>query len=641
MSTDNGEELNRLESLKGKLWSRNYKTKIEFYDTFPHKKEFEVKDNWEQENQIHQSSMKSSAFKKFFIFSVVFFLLALLYVGYSSINGTNKVSNENIDIAILGNTFTDGGKPLPIVVEVTNRNSAPLELVDLVAEYPKGSSGTALDTMERQRVSIGTIPSGGVHSENISIVLFGEQGSIQPVKVSVEYRFKDSNAIFVKEKDYEVTINATPINLLVDAPTEMTPNQDVTLKIRTTLNTTESAAKNIAVKVDYPIGFEFTSASPSPDIGNNLWELSEMKPGDEKSITVVGRFVDVFDGEEKTFKIWSGAQSQNEKSEIGVVYNSQAHTLRINKPFISAQLVVNGEYAKDYAVTSQNVVSGEIRWNNNLSTKVNDLEIKATLSGNALNRKTIASRDGFYNSLIDTIVWDKNSNEKFASIDAGESGSVSFSFKVNPLLSADGLMKSPQAVINVSVSGKQALEGNSTKKLENSETKTVRVISDMTFSPKIVYYNSVFQNKGPVPPKAEQETTYAVVWTVTNSSNNLRNVKVRTTLPTWVKYTGQTSPATEDITYNPASREVIWNAGTVSRSTGMEGNPPKEVAFQISFTPSLVQIDELPLLTNDSVLTGHDDFANVDIQVNRASLNTNIGSPADPNAASATGRVRE
>ncbi len=641
MAIDNGEDLNRLESLKGKLWSRSYKTKIEFYDTFPHKKEFEIKDNWEQENQAHKSNMKSSVFKKFFMFSIIFFVLAVLYVGYSTFKGTNTVSNENIDIVILGNTFTDGGKPLPIVVEVTNRNSAPLELVDLVAEYPKGSSGTALDTMERQRVSIGTIPSGGVHSENISIVLFGEQGSIQPVKVSVEYRFKDSNAIYEKEKDYEVTINATPINLLVDAPSEITPNQDVTLKIRTSLNTTESSTKNIAVKVDYPVGFEFTSASPSSDIGNNVWELSDMKPGDEKSITVVGRFVEVFDGEEKTFKVWIGAQSPNEKSEIGVVYNSQAHTLRIKKPFINAQLLVNGEYSREYGVISQNVVSGEIRWNNNLSTKINDLEIKATLSGNALNRKTIASRDGFYNSLIDTIIWDKNSNEKFTSIEPGESGSVSFSFKVNPLLSADGLMKSPQVQINVSIAGKQALEGNSTKKLENSETKIIRVISDATFTPKIAYYNSALKNTGQVPPKAEQETTYSVVWTITNSSNNLRNVKVRSTLPTWVKYTGNISPTQEDVSYNSASREVIWNAGTVSRGTGMEGNPPKEVEFQISFTPSLVQVGELPLLTNDSVLTGHDDFANVDVQINRASLNTNIGKQTDPNAAAATGRVQE
>jgi hypothetical protein len=641
MATENGEDLNRLESLKSRLWSRNYKTKIEFYDTFPHKKEFEVKDNWEPQVEEHKISMKNSVFKKFFVFSVVFFLLAILYVGYNFFSGNNKVSNENIDIAILGNTFTDGGKPLPIVVEVTNRNSSALELVDLVAEYPKGSSGTALDIKERQRVSIGTIPSGGVHSENISVTLFGEQGSIQPVKISVEYRFKDSNAILVKEKNYEVTISATPINLLVDAPSEITPNQDITFKVRTSLNTTESATKNIAVKIDYPIGFEFTSASPSPDIGNNVWELSDMKPGDEKSITMVGKFVDVFDGEEKTFKVWSGAQSPSEKSEIGVVYNSQAHTLKIKKPFIDAQLLVNGEYARDYAITSQNVVAGEIRWSNNLSTKINDLEIKATLSGNAVNRKTIASRDGFYNSLVDTIVWDKNSNDKFASIDPGENGSVSFSFKVNPLLSAEGIMKSPQAVINVSISGKQALEGNALKKLENSETKIVRVVSDATFSPKIVHYNSVIQNSGPIPPKAEQETTYTVLWTITNSSNNLRNIKVRTTLPTWVKYTGSIYPAQEDITYNSASREVIWNAGTISRGTGMEGNPPREVAFQISFTPSLVQVEEVPILVNDAVLTGHDDFANVDVQINRASLNTNIGNPADPNAASATGRVVE
>ena len=52
-----------------------------------------------------------------------------------------------------------------------------------------------------------------------------------------------------------------------------------------------------------------------------------------------------------------------------------------------------------------------LEWTNNLDTKVNDLGNRAKISGNALNRKTISTDQGFYNSSEDTIIWDKNSHE--------------------------------------------------------------------------------------------------------------------------------------------------------------------------------------------------------------------------------------
>ena len=94
-------------------------------------------------------------------------------------SGGNTVSNDNIDISIIGNTFTAGGEDLPLVIEITNRNNSSLDLVDLVVEYPKSSSASSSDDTERMRESLGTIPAGGIRSENLKVVLFGEQGSVR------------------------------------------------------------------------------------------------------------------------------------------------------------------------------------------------------------------------------------------------------------------------------------------------------------------------------------------------------------------------------------------------------------------------------------------------------------------------------
>ena len=631
---NDGDKLNRIEELKSKLFSKNYQIKIEHRDNFTHSNKKEIPDSWEggANNGADYVSyrdrffMKTSMFKNFFIFSLVFFVLTLLYASYVFFAGGNTVSNDNIDISILGNNFTAGGEELSLVVGITNKNSSPLDLVDLVMEYPKNSSSTESDSssgVERFRESLGTIPAGAVRNENLKLVLFGEQGTLRPIKISVEYRVEGSNAIFVKTKIYEVTISSTPLNISVDAPVSISLNQDINLNIKAVLNAAKPASK-IILKIDYPVGFQFASAVPAPTLGNNVWNLGDLPPGSERKISLVGKMIDVVDGEEKTFHIKSGSQSSADKSMIDVVFNSVSHTVEIKKPFIEAKLFVNGVHQREYATNTSTPISGEIRWTNNLDTKVNDLQIQAKISGNAVNRKTISSQRGFYNSLSDLIIWDKNSVSEFKEVSPGDSGSVSFSVSPLSLFSAtNGILSDPSINIDVSISGKQLISGYATTDLKNSESGIVRIISDVGFTTKTLYYSGAFVNKGLVPPKAEKETTLTIQWSLSNTANNISKAIVRSSLPPWARFVGTISPSSEDLTYNPSTREIVWNIGRIPKGAGIT-TADRNVSFQVSFTPSLSQVGTIPVLVNEAVLTGHDDFANVDVRVSKPPLRTSL-----------------
>ncbi|OGI63419.1 hypothetical protein A2914_00150 [Candidatus Nomurabacteria bacterium RIFCSPLOWO2_01_FULL_41_21] len=627
MSPHDKEKLNKLEELKNKLFSKNYQTKIEYRDSFSHTKRKEVPETWGNEKKepvgVKKFFLKTSIFKKFFLFSVGFFVLALAYVAYMFLWGGNVVSNDNISISVFGNTFTNGGEELSLQIEIINKNNTALDLVDLVVEYPRGSEGDLSQDTERIRESLGSILPGAVRNQNMEIVLFGTQGSIRPVRISIEYRVEGTNAIFVKEKLYEVSINSTPIDILVSAPSEVSPNQDITFDIKSSLNS-DRTLRDVLLRVDYPVGFVFISALPAPSLGNNVWDVGEMKPGDEYDIKLFGKMVDVFDGEEKTFHISSGLQSSSDKSLIEVVYNSLTHTVMIERPFIAAELLVNGVLDREYATSSQSPIQGQISWVNNLGTKISDLSIRAKISGNAVNRKTIDSQQGFYNSLEDVIIWDKNSHDVFAEVDAGDSGSVAFSLSSLPLFSGiGGILLDPSIKIEVSISAKQPLEGNISKELKNSETKIIRIISDIGFVAKALHFSGTFENTGPIPPKVEEETTYTIVWTLSNTANNVSKTQVRSTLPPWTRFVGPVFPSSEDLTYNPSTKEIVWNAGNIARGAGIT-SIPKEISFQIALSPSLSQVGEAPVIINNTTLIGHDDFANANARVNKPSLNTDL-----------------
>ena len=649
MSLNDRNKLNRIEELKSKLFSKNYQIKMEHRDRFTRSKRDDIPDVWEGGKNIEDDSfsnrgkffMKTYLFKNFFIFSLVFFILTFMYASYVFFAGGNTVSSDNIDISILGNNFTAGGEDLSLIVGISNKNSSSLDLVDLVVEYPKSSSNseTGLSAgTERLRESLGAIPAGAVRNENIKVVLFGEQGSVRPIKVSIEYRVEGSNAIFVKEKKYEVTISSTPLNLSIDAPLVISPNQDITLNIKATLNATHPVSK-ILLKLNYPIGFQFVSSSPAPSLGNNVWSLGDLAPGAERNISITGKMFDVVDGEEKTFLVSSGSQSAGDRSVIDMVFNSISHTVEIKKPFIEAKLFVNGAYQREYATNAKTPFHGEIRWINNLDTKVNDLEIRAKISGNAVDRKTITADQGFYESLTDTIIWDKNSKNEFSEVNPGDSGSVSFSVSPLSLFSASGgMLADPIVSVNISISGKQLVSGYATTDLNNSDSSVIKIISDVGFAAKALYYSGSFTNIGPVPPQVEKETSYTIVWSLSNTANNISKGVVRSSIPSWVKFTGSISPAGEDLVYNPSTKEIIWNIGRIPKGTGIT-ETLRSVSFQVAITPSLSQVGTTPVIVNDSVLTGHDDFANVDVRASKNALRTQLDN--DPQFPSAGGVIVE
>ena len=248
-----------------------------------------------------------------------------------------------------------------------------------------------------------------------------------------------------------------------------------------------------------------------------------------------------------------------------------------------------------------------------------------------MDRRTINGQQGFYSSGEDVIIWDQNSVNAFREVSPGDSGTVNFSLSPLSLFStAGGVLSDPSINIEISISGKQMLEGYATADINSFESAKVRVISDVGFATKALYYSGPFTNFGSIPPKVEKETSYTIVWSVTNTSNSISKATVRSSIPAWMRFVGSVSPTTENLVFNSSTREIVWNIGKIPKGAGITG-AGKEVAFQVAFTPSLSQVGSLPVIINEAVLTGHDDFANVDVKTTKGSLRTRLDNdPAFP-----------
>lgn len=612
---------NRLESLDRQLYMKDESKVRKTHPGVLHKQEYDAPKEWTAKDETpfidRTPHIKPSMFKKFFIVCLIFFVAASAFAAYKFFGGSNTVSSQNIDISIIGNSFTAGGEELPLQLEIKNNNAVALQFANLRLEYPKGSDDSNPDSVERKNISIGTIGAGKTITQDLSVTLFGEQGSTRTIKGTLEYRITGSNAIFTKEKDYTVNISSAPLTLTVKGPTETAANQPFTLDINTVLNA-PTAAPHTLVRIEYPPGFQYKDANPKPILSNNVWELGALKQGVPNIISVQGSLIGQ-DGEQRSFRVSAGEQSPKDQATIAVTYSSYLHTLTIKKPFIEARLLVNGE-DKDEYVSGPTTIRGEILWTNNLPNKVDNVEIYAKFGGSAFNESAITPASGFYDSGNNQIIWDKNTNPDLGSIEPGETGKVAFTLV--PSVPASGTT-SPQVVVDISIKGTQPALGNAISTVNNTNHRVIKITSDFQLAGQSRYYTGPFTNSGPIPPKAEQPTTYTITWSITNSANKIVNAQATTVLPSYVSWVGTVSPQSQNVTYDNGSRQITWKIGDVNAGTGLSGQS-REVSFQVKLIPSLTQVGSVPLLIDKTTLTGQDIFTGQTITLVRPPLNTRL-----------------
>jgi len=557
--------------------------------------------------------------KKFFIIALVFFIIAIGYVGIRLWQGNAGVSSDAVDIAVFTQNFVDGGESFDVVVRVTNNNSAPLELADLVMEYPRTSleGGDVI----RERIAIDTIKAGESVERDFKVALFGQEGERRPITAKLEYRVAGSNAIFVTEATEDVAIQSTPITLTINGPETSVGNQEIEFTIDIHSNSS-AVSENVLLRADYPVDFTFGEASPRPAFQGNAWLLGDIAPGAKKTITLRGVLAGET-GSEKAFKFMLGTEKGNREGEIDTLFNSISRIVRINSSFIQASIDVNGSSDPVVAVPPSDDFDIEIMWANTLPVSLQDVKIVAALSGSAYQPASVRPDDGgFFDSNTDTVVWDGTNTGVLDSIEPGEEGSFGIEITPRPLVQGGTtVLREPSISVDISIEGTNI--GGNIEEIQRVASSQIKIITQTQLEPRTLYYGGPFQNGGPMPPKVGEETEYTLAWRLSNTSSRIENGKVITRLPSYVEWKKQTSPASENLEYNSVTRELAWNVGTIDAGAGFSSSV-REVFFKVGITPSTSQQNSTPSLTESLVFTGLDTYTNETVRVVRDAHTTRL-----------------
>jgi len=615
-------KLNRIERMQRKLYDRNVALDKESRIDLE-KKEYNIAGDWDgDKNDGGDVKKKFSLFWVVLIIATLFFLGSIGYTTYVFLGGSTIVSGDDVSINIVGPVSVGGGEKFSVDIVVQNNGPVIIESTDLIVEYPEGTKDVDLITeMKRERITIGDIKPGDVKKETLDMAFFGENGENKSVDIRLEYRVPGSNAFFNNEKTFEVALSAAPVIMLVNALDKVSSGQEIEFELKLSSNSDEDI-ENLMIVAEYPFGFSFVESSIKPKYGNNVWVLDKFSPDDKEVLKVKG-VVQAQDDEVRNFRFDAGLPSEDNSEELGIIFSNTAHLVSIEKPFIDLALVVNNSDSPEIIVESGKRIPTKIVFSNNTNDIVRDVEIRLLLEGEVLNKSGINVSNGFYSSANNVVLFNKDSYDQLAEVEPRKQERMSLSLDTYDLSRNNTKFRNPEVKISAEVKGRRVSEDGVEENITETQIRTVKVQSDMFILPFTLYDLGPITNTGPVPPVVDQDTTYTVLWSLSNSSNNLENTKVVGTLPPYVSWNNKISPSSEKVTYDSTSRRIIWHVGPVSAGIGFV-TEPREVNFQVTLRPSISQLGGKPVLISNTKLTADDTFVGQTIEEIVSSVNTVI-----------------
>lgn len=603
----------KLEKIEQKLYSVDGIASKERFNL--KKQNYTVENSWDDlgiKNDFQFPKKRVGFFSVILILAALFFIGSLTYAGFIFFNDSQSVSGDDVDIKIIGPVSIGGGESLSIDAIVSNNNKVQLELVDLFAEYPEGSKNpeNISEDLPRVNLDLGTLAPGSVTRKNVKVALFGEESSNKKIDFILQYRLPGSNAIFEKKKSFEIALSTTPINLSVSGLEQISSGQPVEFTIKFNSNSLQTL-KDVMIVAEYPFGFKYEKSDIKPKYDNNIWVFDELKPNQEIEFKVFGT-IEGQNQEDRVFRFNTGLMKVNSPEEIGVLFETDLHQVQINKSFVGLTLNINKNPSPVVIVDSGKYNEGEVIFTNNTNDSIKNLEIKLQLTGAILDENSVTVSNGFYRSIDNTIIWNKESNEMFLNIAPRQTQKISFRFKTMDLSGGKLAIVNPQIDVTTKISGTRISSASTEESISSDSFKNIKVLSDASINAYTNYDKGPFQNNGPIPPKVDTLTSYTLELNVSNNSNDLEDSQITATLPSYVSWKNNFNPNFEKVTFDSVSRKMTWNIGNLPAGTGYT-QIAKQLYLQIGILPSVSQKDKELVLLNNVIFTAKDTFTRTNI----------------------------
>jgi hypothetical protein len=538
----------------------------------------------------------------------------------------NLYSKEVLKLEILGSEETALAQEVDYIVKYKNNGNIRLEEPELIFECPPNSLECLLVEKEetpeekkslRKNLPLQTIYPGEEQALRIRTRLLGKEGEAKIAKATLNYQPKNLKARYEVTTTFTTVIESVPLNFEFDLPSKAEVGKEFKFRLNYFSNI-DYPLSDLRCKIEYPSGFEFIESTP-PSLEKIEWEVPPLNKAEGGRIEIVARLRGEV-GEQKIFQAELGTWQEGEF----ILLKKTVKGVELVKPALYITQQINGN--PEHIANPGESLHYEIFFKNIGGETLIDLSLVTTLTGSSFDLETLRAPDGEYEPGDNSILWEWRRVGDLQFLNVQEEGKVEFWVKLKEEWEIPSL------------EGKEVIK-NKIYLSQAREEFVNKVNSKLAVTQKGYFEDEVFGNSGPIPPKVGQTTTYTIMWQVKNYYNEVKNVKVKATLPQNLKLTGKIFPEeeTEKFTFDSQSREIVWNIGDLKVAQGIL-SPTPNIAFQVALTPDSKQKGKSVEVIGQAKIEGEDSWTKETLSQTASNINTTL--PDDPTITEEMGRVQ-
>jgi len=535
-------------------------------------------------------------------------LIFLLIGGFFYWNFRKNVySKEVLKLEILGPSEVTLGKEVEFVVKYKNNGNFRLEEPELIFEPPENSlkdDQIAKREVLREEKLGNAIYPGEENSFSFKLRIFGKEGETKTAKATLSFRPKNLKARYSATTSFSTQIKSVPLTFEFDLPSKIETGKNFSFRLDYFSNL-DTILTDLRVQVEYPQSFEFFDSNPK-SIEKTDWEIPVLNKSEGGRIEIQGK-ISAEIGKVEIFRARLGILKENQF----IVLKEIEKGVEIVKPSIFLRQEVNGN--PQYVAVPGDWLHYTIYFKNIGDEEMKNLFLISKLEGDAFDFNTIKSDLGECKPGDDSVIFDWRKVPKLQYLAPTDEGKVDFWIKLKDDL---GNVKNPILKNKVFI-------------LQMREEFITKISSKIEVVQKGFYYDEVFGNSGPIPPRVGETTTYTALWQVKNYYSDVKDVKVRAKLPEYVSLTGKIFPEemASKFSFDPNSREIVWSLGDLERGKGVF-TPPLSIAFQVAFSPTESQRGQTPEIIGEIKISGEDTWTEKILEATSTPITTAL--PDDP-----------
>lgn len=529
---------------------------------------------------------------------IIIFSLVIVVAGFWYFQ-RNAFSKDILKLEILGSDTTEVGQKMDYVLKYKNNGKISLTNIKLTFEFPENS--LIEDNKIRIEQKLDDIYPGEEKTITFSGRVLGQENELKKAKAWLEFQPKNLKAKYRVSTTQTTVIKFSPLTFELDLPSKIETEKDFSFSLNYFSNI-DYPLSQLRVKIDYPSGFEFSDSSPKA-LENNEWQVPILNKAEGGRIRIFGK-INGDIGEQKVFKASFGMWTEGNF----VMLKEATKGAEIIKPTIYLSQLVNG--SSDYSANPGDFLHYEVFFKNIGSSPFENLFLAIDLNSSLFDLTTLKSLNAEYHQGDSSMIWDWKKNPQLKFLDENEEGKVEFWINLKEDLPV------------IKPKDKNLVLKDSISLFPVKEEFSIKVSSKIDLDQQAFFTSDSFPSSGSLPLRVGLPTAFTINWKLKNFYNDLRNVKVRATLPAWVSLTGQLLPRDSSFLFDSQSREIIWEVGEVMAGQGVNGSDSANLSFQISLVPNSSQLGQMPEIISMARVFGDDTWTQNAIESETKTINT-------------------